>query len=227
MKGWFGTLATLLVAPAFSFGGIEDTSADFKTERELRFVSGDGATHTYSGRLEIKKKGDQDYAVLRDGPTIVEVTLDQLSADPASFRSGLESKITLLDRFPDDSSAPIAWVSTREHSDNLDALDDANLKVHTLVRIESDGKRIYDRSFCAVHQIPMELRNVGVAFGLLKFSAAERYCQEHFPNYRDFGMGGCTIPEGEEYKTVPIYICATCVTACNEYKARHPDPKTD
>ena len=225
MKGWVGALATLLVISALSFGGIEDTSTEFKTERELRFVSDDGAIHTHSGHLEIKMKGGQDYAILPNGTVVLEIPLNRIPADAASFRSEFESKITLLNRFPDDLSDPVAWVSTREHSHDLDALDDANLKVHTLVRIESDGKRLHDRSFCSVHQVPMELRNVGVQFGMLTFSAAERYCQEYFPHCRDFGMGGCTIPEGEEYKTVPIYICATCVMACQEYKADHPEPK--
>ena len=191
---------------------------------ELKFVSGDGVTRTYSGRLEIKKKEDQDYAVVRDDLAVLEIPLVSLSADAAGLRPGIECTIAVQNQPPDDLWSPIAWVGKREHLDAQDMLDDAHNQLQTLIKVESDGKRIYDRSFCAVHQRTMELRNVGVTFGLLAFSSAERYCQDHFPHYRDFGIGGCVMSKGDEDKTIPIYICPACVTACNEYKAAHPTP---
>jgi hypothetical protein len=103
-------------------------------------------------------------------------------------------------------------------------LDDAHNQLQTLISVESDRKRIYDRSFCSVHQVAMEPRSVKIAFGMLMFSSAERYCQEHFPHYLDFGIGGCVMSDGDESKTIQIYICPACVTACNEYKAAHPEP---
>jgi hypothetical protein len=102
--------------------------------------------------------------------------------------------------------------------------DDAHDQLQTLIRVESNGKRIYDRSFCSVHQVAMELRSVKVAFGLLAFPSAERFCQEHFPHYRDFGIGGCVMTAGDEDKNIQIYGCPACVTACNAYKAAHPEP---
>lgn len=67
-----------------------------------------------------------------------------------------------------------------------------------------------------------ELRNVGGAFGMLAFPSVERHCQDHFPHYRDFGVGGCVMTAGDENKVIQIYICPTCVTGCNEYKAAQP-----
>jgi hypothetical protein len=194
-----------------------------ETERELKYVGGDGATRSYSGRVEIKKKDNQDYAVMHSDIAVLEIQLLSLEADAAGLRSGLDCKITVLNRFPDDLRAPTAWIGKREHLDDQDMRDDAHDQLQTLVSIESDGKRIYDRSFCSVHQVAMELRSVNVAFGMLAFPSAERYCQEHFPHYRDFGIGGCVMSEGDENKTIQIYICPACVKACNEYKAAHPE----
>jgi hypothetical protein len=191
---------------------------------ELKFVSGDGVTRTYSGRLEIKQKANQDYAIVRDNAEVLEIPLVSLSTDAAGFRRGLECTIVVQNLTPDDLSSPVAWVGKREHVDAQDLLDDAHNQLQTLIKVESDGKRIYDRSFCSVHQRTMELRNVSVAFGMLAFSSAELYCQDKFPHYRDFGIGGCVMGEGDEHKMIPIYICPACVTACNEYKAAHPAP---
>jgi hypothetical protein len=189
-------------------------------EGELKFVSGDGATRSYSGRVEIKEKDNQDYAVVHDNIAVLEIPLLSLQADAARLRSGLECKITVLNRFPDDLWAPTAWVGKREHLDGQDMTDDAHDQLQMLISVESDGKRIYDRSFCSVHQIAMELRTVDIAYGMLAFPAAERYCQDHFPHYRDFAIGGCVV--GDE-KTARIYLCRACLTACKEYKGAHPD----
>jgi hypothetical protein len=59
-----------------------------ETERELKFVSGDGATRSYSGRVEMKKKGDQNYAIMHDDTAVLEIPLASLEADAAAFRSG-------------------------------------------------------------------------------------------------------------------------------------------
>lgn len=173
--------------PAGAFNGYVNSDGQLKVgfgenEGELKFVNGDGVTRTYSGRLEIKKKGNQDYAVLQDDIVILEIPLASLEAEAAAFRSGLKCKITLLHRIPDDLWAPTAWVGKREHWDGQDMLDDAHDQLQTLISVESDGKRIYDRSFCSVRQVVMEPRNVKVAFGMLAFASAERYCQEHFPH---------------------------------------------
>lgn len=191
-----------------------------ETEGELKFVSGDGATRSYSGRVEIKKKDKQDYAVLRADTTVLEIPLGLLEAT-TGLGSGLECKITVLNRFPEgDLGAPIAWVGKREHLDDQDMTDDAHDQLQMLVSIESDGKRIYDRSFCSVHQAPMELHTVEIAYGMLAFSSTEQYCQKHFPNYRNFASGGCMV---DDEKTAQIYICPACVTACDEYQRAHPD----
>lgn len=81
---------------------------------ELKFVSGDGVTRTYSGRLEIKTKGNQDFAVVYDSNAVIEIPLVSLNAEAAAFRSSLECKITLLHQVPDDLWAPTAWVGKRE-----------------------------------------------------------------------------------------------------------------
>ena len=191
---------------------------------ELKFVSGDGGIRTYSGRLGIKKKDQVDYAVVRDTLAVLEIPLESPLINAAEFRPDLEYTITVQNLVPQDLWSPSAWVGKREHLDFQDMLDDAHNQLQTLVKVESDGKRIYDRSFCPVHQRVMELRNVGIVFGMLAFSSAERYCQDHFPYYRDFGIGGCVMTTGDENKRIPMYICSDCVTACNEYQTAHPAP---
>jgi hypothetical protein len=191
---------------------------------ELRLIGGDGVTRTFSGRLEVKKKDNVDYAIVRDDLSVLEIPLSPLSADAAGFRPGIECTITVENHVSDDLWSPSAWVSKREHLDSQDMLHDVHNQLQTLIKVESDGKRIYDRSFCSVHQQAMELRNVSVAFGMLAFSSEEHYCQDHFPHYRDFGIGGCVMTKGDENKMISMYICPACITACNEYKAAHPKP---
>lgn len=186
---------------------------------ELKFVRGDGAQRTYSGRLEIKKKAEQDWAVLHDGASTVEILLASLGPEAARLKPARSCTVTVLNRIPDDLWTPMAWVGRREHIDHDDMMEDAHAHLQTLVSMEIDGKGIYDRSFCSVHQVVMELRTVEVAFGMLAFPADERYCQEQFPHYRDFAVGGCVMTPEEENKAIPMYICPACVTACNEYKA--------
>lgn len=194
---------------------------------ELKFVRGEGTISTYSGRLEVKQKGEQRYGVVHDDAAVIEIRLGSLSAEAAAFRSGLGCTITLEHRFPDDLWAPTAWVGRREHLDDQDMIDNAHNELHTLVKVESEGRRIYDRAVCSVHDVAMELRKVTVAFGMLAFPAVEQHCQDRFPNYRDFGIGGCVMTEGDEDKMIQKYVCPACVAACNEYKAGNPDPSKD
>jgi hypothetical protein len=197
-----------------------------EAEGELKFVRGDGATRTYSGSVGIKKKEDQEYAVLHSDGKVLEIPLLPLRVKSTGVGAGLECLVTVENRPPDDLWSPIAWVGKREHVDYKDVMDDAHNELQALVKIESNGKRIYDRSFCSVHAVAMELRTVEVAFGMLAFSDTERYCQDHFPHYRDFAIGGCVMSKEDEGKKVPIYVCPACVAGCNEYKAAQPEPRS-
>jgi len=181
---------------------------------ELKFVRGDGTTRTYSGRLEITKKTNEDWAVLRDGTSVIEIALISLGAEAARLQSGLECEVTVLNRISSDLGAPSVWVGKRDHIDYDDVMDDAYNDLQILISVQSDGKRLYDRSFCLVHQVAMESRNVEIAYGMLGFPAAERYCQDHFPHYRDFAVGGCMVGDEE---TAQIYVCPACVAACDAY----------
>ncbi|MDQ3199400.1 MAG: hypothetical protein M3Q46_09500, partial [Verrucomicrobiota bacterium] len=168
--------------------------------RELKFVRGDDAIRSYSGHVEIKRKDNQDYAVLRGSGAVVEIRLHSLGPDAAGFRRASEGIVTVLDHVPDDLWTPSAWVGKREHLDEEDMLEDAHNRFQTLLKVESGKKVIYDRSFCSVHQVSMELRTVEVAFGMLVFAPTERYCQDHFPHYRDFAIGGCVMDMNDEGK---------------------------
>jgi hypothetical protein len=183
---------------------------------ELKFVRSTGRKSTHSGVLEVRKSDKQNWAVLRDKGSVVEIpmTLPEVAALPP----GLKCKATVLDQIPDDLWTQMVWVGKREHLDWDDASADAHDSFQLLVKLESNGKILFDRSTCSVHHTAMKLRDVPIAYGMLAWSKAERYCNEHFPHFREFAVGGCLVGEKQSTR---IYVCPACVAACREYSRIH------
>jgi hypothetical protein len=103
-------------------------------------------------------------------------------------------------------------VGRREHIDHEDIVSDVHSTLQILVKLTCDGKVIFDRSVCPVHQKVMARRKVPVSYGL---PSINEYCLEHFPNFREVASGGC-VDIGEE-KLTDLYICPSCVAAYRAY----------
>jgi hypothetical protein len=179
---------------------------------ELKFVRSTGRRSTHSGVLEVRTKDKESWAVLRDKGSVLEIpmTLPEVNA----LRPGLKCKATVLDQIPDDLWTPIVWVGKREHLDSDDAISDVHDSLQLLVKVESTRTILFDRSICSVHHRAMKLRKVPIAYGMLIWTKAERYCNEHFPHFREFAVGGCLVGEKQSTR---IYVCSDCVAACKEY----------
>lgn len=192
-------------------------------EGELKFVTHSGKETSFTGPVQIKESGDRREVSVQTQDHVIEIPLYSSKIDRRGLRNEMTCTVTVLDERSEDLDTPIAIVGQREHLDWSDSVDDAHDSFQILVKIATDNEIVFDRSICSVHRQEMELRQVSIAYGLLIFSAAERFCDDHFPYSRDYARGGCV--DGGEIKVAAIYICPLCVTACNEYKQSHPDDK--
>ena len=178
---------------------------------------------SYSGVAKVKLYDLGDIAVLNDNGTVIEM--------PTRIK-GFEAKpghcytVTVLASSPGEvSGAPPVIISKREHVDRADFREDAAALggMQQLVRVTEGDKVLIDRSVCSLHRIKMEQHKAEIVYGLPPPpSEAESYCIDHFPNYRDYAVGGCVVSD-DSPKSAVIYICPKCVAECNEYKRQHPE----
>ncbi len=189
-------------------------------ESELKFVRHSQEEHTYSGTGHYKDDNQTRWFVLRDGDTVIEILLGRFAPGLADLKADTKYDVTVLDENSEDLQTQIAIIGRREHVDWDDAADEAHSSFQQLVRVSAAGKIVFDRSICSLHHIKMEKRNVEVAYGMLAYSKAESYCIAHYPNFRDYAVGGCIVGDT---KFTQIYICPKCVAECNEYKCQHPE----
>lgn len=190
-------------------------------ESELKFVTDSGQERSYSGDARYRIDGKDRTLVIRNNEAVIEIPLRQ--ADPAlnDLKPDTTYVVTVLDQNFDDLMTPLGIVSRREHVDWDDTVDDAHSSFQQLVRISTHTSTVFDRSVCSLHHVEMEKRNVDIAYGMLAYSKAESYCIAHYPNFRDYAVGGCMVV-GDDTKSTQIYICPKCVVECNEYKRQHP-----
>ena len=184
-------------------------------EREKRR----GGQQTYDGVAVIRDSDKTRWIVLRDGDTVVEIPqFEAVKTRALPVEGGVEYAVTLLDEDDDDMMARLAVVANREHVDWFDCVDHGTLM--QLDRIAAGDKVIFDRSVCEIHHDVMLRQSVKLSYGMTAFSPTEEYCMEHFPNHRDYALGGCL---GGEAKRTYIYVCPQCVAGCREYRRLHPD----
>jgi hypothetical protein len=182
-----------------------------------------GGEKTYSGVVKEKTVDNQQWVVLSDHGTVIELSI----ATPGypqqiTLTTGRTYSVTMLEELADDINTVTGVVSKREHADWFDAVDDAGLiGIQQLVRITEGGEVVFDRSVCSLHHEKMELRTVKIGYGMYApGSWAESYCMSHFPHFRDFALGGCVVGDAE---STSIYVCPKCVAECNDYARQHPD----
>ena len=100
-----------------------------------------------------------------------------------------------------------------------------NITIPEVIRVEQDGRVIYDREVCQVHQLKMDRKKVPIVYGLFRphpgepSAATER---QLFPHSRDFVLGGCVV--GPE-KTDHIFVCSDCKKAYEKWKTENPPKK--
>jgi len=188
---------------------------------ELKFVRPKtGQTTKYFGHVRIKKlENHVGVGVLNEGDRVVEIMFSGTDPSLGFIQSGREYSVTVVDQDLADLRDPIVVVGKREHVDWFDAVDDAYDQLQLLVRIESNGMILFDKSICGTHHIAMNLTEVPIAYGMLASTETEIYCDTHFPHFRDYAAGGCLV---QEEKTTWVYVCPACVAACKEYARIHP-----
>lgn len=99
-----------------------------------------------------------------------------------------------------------------------------DLPIPKIVKVERDGKTIYDREVCEVHHTKMKLKKVPIVYGLTGPAPGEPHgnVEYHlFPNRNEFYLGGCSIDDHSP-KTEKVYVCGECRKAYEKWKAEHP-----
>lgn len=96
-----------------------------------------------------------------------------------------------------------------------------------VVRVERDGKMIYDREVCEVHQIQMERKWVRIVYGLIAPGPGEPSGdteQRLFPHRREVSFGGCVVSP-DSPKTNKVYVCSQCKKAYEKWKTENTKTK--
>ncbi len=94
---------------------------------------------------------------------------------------------------------------------------------------EAEGERLYraywdaqKTGICNVHHIAMEKKRVPIAWGLFDYDPAYSSAEiRHFPNAREYIMGGCEVDEKRADERVSIYVCPVCQRAKADWLAHH------
>jgi hypothetical protein len=96
-----------------------------------------------------------------------------------------------------------------------------------VVRVERDGKMIYDREICEVHHIKMDRKEVRIAYGLLVPGPGEPTGdieQRLFPHRYEVAFGGCVVSPNSP-KTDKVYVCSECKKAYEKWKSKNKKTK--
>lgn len=189
-----------------------------------KWVDRSGRERSYTGTISLKEWEGKSFAVLTAEGVKVEIPVAAFPLELGHVVDGLDCTVTTLDARTGDRYVAYAVVARREHIDWDDAVSDPHSTIDILVRITAGDDVLFDRTICGVHRRKMEFAHAPIAYGLLAWSKAERHCEEQFPHFRDYAVGGCMV--GEE-KFASLYICPDCVSACQEYKQAHPEPPRD
>ncbi len=97
-------------------------------------------------------------------------------------------------------------------------------RVQEVIKVESNGRVIYDREVCEVHQTRMEKKRVPVWYGYIVDGPGEPSRQEElksFPHRREYLLGGC-VSGPESPQTALLYMCDDCKAAYDAWKLAHP-----
>jgi len=113
----------------------------------------------------------------------------------------------------------IKYTFTLERT-NLSQSDDGA----ELLKIEKDGKTIFDGWICEIHRSKMELKDVKVIYGLaipilhhgLSPEQMSRMRMAKFPHANEVVLGGCIV---ESQISAPKLVCAECKKAFTEWVA--------
>jgi hypothetical protein len=97
-----------------------------------------------------------------------------------------------------------------------------------LIRVEEDGRVIYDAEICEIHQRKMEQKEVEIANGGLvapdSSVPSARTERRKFPHRYEISFGGCEVfPDSPKTKT--IYVCGECKNAYQKWKPERQESK--
>jgi hypothetical protein len=96
-----------------------------------------------------------------------------------------------------------------------------------VVKVEQDGKMIYDREVCEAHHVKMERKEVKIVYGLIVRDAGgptSETAQRLFPHRHEISFGGCVIMPGS-LKTEKIYVCSECRKAYEKWMSQNQKTK--
>jgi hypothetical protein len=98
------------------------------------------------------------------------------------------------------------------------------VKRSTVVKVERDGKIIYDREVCEVHQTKMDHRKGWVVYTHMSpgpGEPSEVTEQRLFPHRKEYSFGGDEYNPGSPRKG-EVYVCSQCKKAYAKWKTEHP-----
>ncbi len=101
--------------------------------------------------------------------------------------------------------------------------DAPTVRRSTVVKVERDGKIIYDREVCEVHQIRMEYRQGWIVYTYMlpgPGEPSEVIEQRLFPHRKKHSFGGIDYNPGTPRKG-DVYVCSQCKEAYEKWKTEH------
>jgi hypothetical protein len=109
-------------------------------------------------------------------------------------------------------------------AEELVKIHEKTYTTYQVVKVQQDGKTIYDHEICEVHHAKMQFQEVPIHYGLpapdpndQKGEKARRL----FPHGRAYVLGGCVIDDISP-KTGKTYVCKQCQDAFAKWKKQHP-----
>jgi hypothetical protein len=91
-----------------------------------------------------------------------------------------------------------------------------------VIRVEQDGRAIYDREICEVHHRTMERKRVRIIYGLIRpgpGSPSAETKRSQFPHHCEVSFGGCVSGPGGP-KTERVFLCGECKVAYSAWRAQ-------
>ncbi|HMJ65368.1 MAG TPA: hypothetical protein VK615_08445 [Candidatus Binatia bacterium] len=126
--------------------------------------------------------------------------------------------------YPPNYDRPVVLESNRVYTFTVigEPINDCpSLVVPRVVRVEKDGKMLYDREICDVHHIRMERKEVPILYGLILPGLGEPggdTAQRLFPHRYETRLGGCCVTPTSP-KTDKVYVCSECKKAYANWNA--------
>lgn len=95
-----------------------------------------------------------------------------------------------------------------------------SVMVPKLLKVQKEGRTIYDIEVCEIHRTKMEHKDVRILYGLILARPTDTSPETErklFPHQREYSLGGCVVAS-DSPKTARVYVCDKCKIAYEAWK---------